>query len=98
MLRGVGCTRSSLARSVRLFGSGGGGAPEPPPEEHGLLFGEKRLAPGEKRKKEDWEQIYVWGMGIAFVLMVVGFWTRPHSKPSAWARDEMLSRQKQNKD
>lgn len=67
-------------------------------ESHGYLFGEKPLAKGQKRVKESWELIYYWGMGIAVVLMVVGMSTRPHSKPSAWAKTEMLNREQEKKD
>ena len=65
---------------------------EAPAFPKGRLFGEVRR-PGEKRVREDWELIWYWGMGGAFVLAAVGLATKPDTTPSAWARREMLERQ-----
>ncbi len=64
-------------------------APQFPP---GHLFGEV-TPPGTKRVREDWELIYYFGMGGAFVLAIVGLWTKPQTKPSAWARAELIKRE-----
>lgn len=69
---------------------------EEPAFPKGHLFGEVRK-PGEKRKWEDWELIWYLGMGGAFVLATIGLATKPHSKPSAWARREMYNRQDEAK-
>ena len=44
-------------------------------EPTGRLFGEQPPAPGTKRTKDDWENIYYWGMGSSLVLAIVlGFY------------------------
>ena len=69
---------------------------EEPAFPKGNLFGETPPANGQKRQREDWELIWYWGMGGAFVLMGVALATRPDTKPSAWARDELEKRQQQS--
>lgn len=65
-----------------------------PQRPQGHLFGEVPV-PGQKRQREDWELIYYWGMGGAFVLAAIGLATKPTTKPSAWARGEILQREEE---
>eukprot|EP00965_Chrysotila_dentata_P203403 6181691-Pleurochrysis_carterae.AAC.1 len=61
-------------------------------EEHnGFMFGEVPPPPGESRKIETWEYIYIPGMTLAFVLYGVAYWYRPPS-PADRARLEALKR------
>lgn len=45
----------------------------------GLLF-QQPLRPGEKRQKEEWENVYVYGMIFNFVLFVVVFGLKPDTR------------------
>lgn len=76
LLQGV--RRSFGSSAIRRGGHGHDAhavdGPQPP---NGFLFGEKPLLPGEKRVKEEWENVYVWGMTIAFVLGTVGYIYQP---------------------
>jgi hypothetical protein len=85
--REMATTRSALVVRRQY---GGHAAPEPPKMPKGNLFGEAR---GVKREREDWELVWYVGMGGAFVLMGVALMTRPSTKPSAWAREELELRQ-----
>jgi hypothetical protein len=76
-------------------GDAHGHAAEGPAFPKGRLFGEPARRPGEKRVREDWELIWYWGFGGAFVLAAVGLATKPDTTPSAWARRELLERQEQ---
>lgn len=80
--------RVSGARSARRMGGG-----PAPPSSHGPYpagYPMGRETPGPR---ESWERIWYAGMGVATVLVVVGLWTRPNDKPSAWARRELEDRQ-----
>ncbi|KAI8388509.1 uncharacterized protein BYT42DRAFT_560308 [Radiomyces spectabilis] len=75
----------AIARSSRLsrpvfMRRGGHGAPMNEPS--GYLFSEK------KRIKEDWEDIYYWGMGGGFVLMAAALYYKPDTTVMTWARKE----------
>ncbi|ORY78088.1 ESSS subunit of NADH:ubiquinone oxidoreductase-domain-containing protein [Leucosporidium creatinivorum] len=79
------------AAPVRLSRSGGGGTHYNPPT--GYLFGEKPLAPGQKRVKEDWENIYYWGMGGGMALAAVLLYYKPDTSIEGWARKEAQAKQ-----
>ncbi|TFK41092.1 Ndufb11, NADH dehydrogenase 1 beta subcomplex subunit [Crucibulum laeve] len=61
-------------------------------EPTGFLFGEKPLAPGQKRVKESWENPWYLGMfgtmGLACVLM----YYKPDSSIQSWALKEAKER------
>ncbi|RUP44488.1 ESSS subunit of NADH:ubiquinone oxidoreductase-domain-containing protein [Jimgerdemannia flammicorona] len=57
-------------------------------EPGGYLFNEKPPAPGQKRVKEDWEDIYYWGMGGGFVLAGVMLYYKPDTSLVTWATRE----------
>ncbi|KAI7868758.1 hypothetical protein BDF14DRAFT_1724208 [Spinellus fusiger] len=50
-------------------------------EPGGYLFSEKAM-------KEDWEDIYCWGMGGGMALMSVALIYKPDSSVMTWARKE----------
>ncbi|KAI0673500.1 ESSS subunit of NADH:ubiquinone oxidoreductase-domain-containing protein [Trametes maxima] len=61
-------------------------------EPTGYLFGEKPLPPGQKRKREAWENIWYIGMygtmGVAAVLL----YYKPDTSVSTWALKEAKER------
>ncbi|KII93579.1 hypothetical protein PLICRDRAFT_49620 [Plicaturopsis crispa FD-325 SS-3] len=61
-------------------------------EPTGLLFGEKPPAPGQKRQKEDWENLWYYGMfgtmGVAAVLL----YYKPDTSVQTWALKEAKER------
>ncbi|CAD6980099.1 unnamed protein product [Tilletia controversa] len=59
----------SAAAITRRYASGGSSYNQPT----GHLFGEKPAPKGQKRQKEDWEDIWMYGMfgGMAFALVVL---------------------------
>ncbi|KZS93083.1 hypothetical protein SISNIDRAFT_486016 [Sistotremastrum niveocremeum HHB9708] len=61
-------------------------------EPTGFLFGEKPLPPGQKRKREDWETIWYWGMfgGMAFAGVMLYF--KPDTSIQSWALKEAKER------
>ncbi|CAO1636977.1 unnamed protein product [Parajaminaea phylloscopi] len=65
----------------RRFASGGGSYNEPT----GSLFGEKPLKKGEKRKREDWELIWYFGMFGGIALAVVTQMYKPDTSIQSWA-------------
>ncbi|CAO1634251.1 unnamed protein product [Jaminaea pallidilutea] len=75
--------RASAAPNLasRRYASGGGSYNEPT----GTLFGEKPLKPGEKRKREDWELLWYWGMfgGMAFGVITQLY--KPDTSIKSWA-------------
>ena len=89
-MRAMGGARAARVAVRRGYYGGGGGEPEAPKMPKGNLFGEPV---GVKREREDWELVWYIGMGGAFVLMAVALMTRPSTKPSAWARQELELRQ-----
>ncbi|GAA5999838.1 uncharacterized protein JCM10292_003765 [Rhodotorula paludigena] len=57
-------------------------------EPTGKLFGETAPAPGKKRVKEDWENIYYYGFGGGMVLGAVLIYYKPDTSIEGWARKE----------
>ncbi|KAI8874223.1 hypothetical protein GQ42DRAFT_159992 [Ramicandelaber brevisporus] len=78
-------TRSRLARS-------GGVDDRPSNEPGGFLFGERPLPAGQKRVKEEWESIYMWGMGLTIGLAFAGAYYKPDTNITSWARAEAQKR------
>ncbi|KAF7720903.1 hypothetical protein EC973_005791 [Apophysomyces ossiformis] len=60
---------------------GGHGAPQYN-EPGGYLFAEKT------RVKEDWEDIYYWGMGGGFLFIAAGLYYKPDTSVVSWAKKE----------
>ncbi|EPT03947.1 hypothetical protein FOMPIDRAFT_1028280 [Fomitopsis schrenkii] len=61
-------------------------------EPSGYLFGEKPLPPGEKRKKEGWENIWYVGMYGSMLLAGVLLYYKPDTSLSTWAYNEAKRR------
>ncbi|WFD25622.1 hypothetical protein MNAN1_000585 [Malassezia nana] len=61
-------------------------------EPSGYLFGEKPPAPGTKRVKDAWENIWYWGMygGVAVFAVVMYF--KPDRSVRSWAGPEAEKR------
>ncbi|GAA5827529.1 hypothetical protein JCM11251_003849 [Rhodosporidiobolus azoricus] len=57
-------------------------------EPTGRLFGEKAPAPGQKRIKEDWENIYYYGFGGGMLLGAVLIYYKPDTSIEGWARKQ----------
>ncbi|GAA5849145.1 hypothetical protein JCM8547_006461 [Rhodosporidiobolus lusitaniae] len=57
-------------------------------EPTGRLFGEKAPAPGQKRVKEDWENIYYYGFGGGMLLGAVLIYYKPDTSIEGWARKQ----------
>ncbi|KAI8982040.1 hypothetical protein BDF20DRAFT_864668 [Mycotypha africana] len=76
-------TRSTRLNTVRTnLIRRGGGHGTPINEPGGYLFNEKT------RVKEDWENIYYWGMGGGFLAMAVALYYKPDTSLITWARKE----------
>jgi len=61
-------------------------------EPSGYLFGEKPLPPGQKRVKEDWENIWYWGMFGSMGFAAVMLYYKPDTSIQTWALEEAKSR------
>ncbi|KIJ45111.1 hypothetical protein M422DRAFT_167464 [Sphaerobolus stellatus SS14] len=61
-------------------------------EPTGYIFGEKPPPAGQKRKREDWELIWYWGMGGSLVVAVVGLYFKPDTSIQTWALKEAKAR------
>ncbi|RHZ47947.1 hypothetical protein Glove_564g26 [Diversispora epigaea] len=61
-------------------------------EPSGNLFGEKPPPPGKKRVKEEWENIWVYGMGGCFLLATVIAIYKPDTSVQTWATKEAEKR------
>ncbi|SNX81462.1 uncharacterized protein MEPE_00167 [Melanopsichium pennsylvanicum] len=75
------------------FASGGSSYNQPT----GLLFGEK-LPKGGKRQKEDWENMYYFGLfgGMAFAAIVLMY--KPDTSIQTWAMAEAKKRLESSED
>jgi len=79
--------RSNIAR--RRYASHG--APQYN-EPTGYIFGEKPPPPGQKRKREEWELIWYWGMFGSMALAAVGLYYKPDTSIQTWALKEAKAR------
>ncbi|GAA6036722.1 hypothetical protein JCM8097_003447 [Rhodosporidiobolus ruineniae] len=61
-------------------------------EPTGRLFGEKAPAPGQKRVKEDWENIYIYGFGGAMLFGGILRYYKPDTSIEGWAREQAKER------
>jgi len=61
-------------------------------EPTGYLFGEKPPPPGQKRIKEDWENIWYVGMFGSIGLAAVLLYYKPDTSIQGWALKEAKSR------
>ncbi|KAJ3868706.1 ESSS subunit of NADH:ubiquinone oxidoreductase-domain-containing protein [Lentinula novae-zelandiae] len=61
-------------------------------EPSGYLFGEKPLAPGQKRVKESWENIWYIGMFGSMAFAAVMLYYKPDNGVESWALREAKER------
>jgi len=61
-------------------------------EPTGYLFGEKPPAPGQKRVKEDWENIWYIGMFGTMGLAALLLYYKPDTSIQGWALKEAKTR------
>ncbi|XP_006454394.1 Ndufb11 subunit of NADH dehydrogenase 1 beta subcomplex [Agaricus bisporus var. bisporus H97] len=61
-------------------------------EPSGYLFGEKPPPPGQKRVKEDWENIWYWGMFGSMAFAAVMLYYKPDTSIQTWALEEAKNR------
>ncbi|CAB4384874.1 unnamed protein product [Rhizophagus irregularis] len=61
-------------------------------EPGGYLFGERPLPPGQKRVKEDWENIWIYGMGGSLLLGTIIAIYKPDTSIQSWATREAKKR------
>jgi len=61
-------------------------------EPSGWLFGEKPLPPGQKRVKEDWENIWYIGMFGTMAFAAVMLFYKPDTSIQTWALEEAKAR------
>jgi len=61
-------------------------------EPTGYLFAEKPPAPGQKRVKEDWENIWYFGMFGSIGLATVLLYYKPDTSIQGWALKEAKAR------
>jgi len=84
-------TRAGAGRGVITKRFASNGAPHYN-EPTGNLFGEKPLAPGQKRVKEDWENIWYFGMFGSMGLAAVLLYYKPDTSIQGWALKEAKAR------
>lgn len=58
----------------------------------GKLFGETAPLPGQTRVKEEWEDIYYYGLGGGMALAAVLLYYKPDSSLEGWAVKEAAAR------
>jgi hypothetical protein len=58
----------------------------------GKLFGESAPLPGQKRQKEEWEDIYYYGLGGGMALGAVLIYYKPDTSLEGWAVKEAAAR------
>lgn len=97
MARGGGLVRRVLQMQMQQqrSSSGGGGswfAPGTQEGPNGVLFGETPLAPGQKRKWEDWEAPYYLTGVLATLMLTVGLSAKPDTRIETWAHKQALER------
>jgi len=80
--------RCVLSNGTRRNASGGAHYNEPT----GWLFGEKPPAPGTKRVKEDWENMWYAGMFGSMGLAAVLLYYKPDTTIQTWALKEAKAR------
>ncbi|RXW19866.1 hypothetical protein EST38_g5965 [Candolleomyces aberdarensis] len=80
--------RTALRSNGRRFASHGEHYNEP----SGWMFGEKPLPPGQKRVKEDWENVWYIGMigGMGFAGLMLYY--KPDTSVQSWALKEAKER------
>ncbi|KAI5829008.1 hypothetical protein K523DRAFT_243196 [Schizophyllum commune Tattone D] len=61
-------------------------------EPSGFLFGEKPPAPGQKRQKENWENIWYIGMYGSMIVAAIGLYYKPDTSIQTWALAEAKRR------
>ncbi|KAF8328219.1 Ndufb11, NADH dehydrogenase 1 beta subcomplex subunit [Cantharellus anzutake] len=86
--RSISCPLSRALAAQKRHASHGTDYNEP----SGHIFGEKPPLPGQKRKKEDWEYIWYWGMFGSLALASVGLYYKPDTSISQWALHEAKQR------
>eukprot|EP00761_Pharyngomonas_kirbyi_P013093 gb/GECH01013120.1/.p1 GENE.gb/GECH01013120.1/~~gb/GECH01013120.1/.p1 ORF type:complete len:149 (+),score=20.20 gb/GECH01013120.1/:1-447(+) len=64
-------------------------------DDNGRLFGEKKLAPGEKREWDSWELPWYLFMYGGLLLLVLGLMLKPDYSLSTWAREEAIRRREE---
>lgn len=90
ILRALQVSAPRSLPSFRRYASHGHGPQYNEPT--GLLFGEKPLPPGQKRKREDWELIWYFGMYGSMALAAVLLYYKPDSSINTWALNEAKAR------
>ncbi|KAF9932459.1 hypothetical protein FBU30_008162 [Linnemannia zychae] len=82
-------TRTPIRRAIQLRR---GGHHEGYNQPTGYLFGEKPLAPGAKRVKEDWEPLMYYGFFGAMAVATVVMYYKPDTNLQTWASKEAKAR------
>ncbi|KIY72813.1 hypothetical protein CYLTODRAFT_366975 [Cylindrobasidium torrendii FP15055 ss-10] len=91
----IPCTSLRIARNTRLASTIGRRYAHGPPsynEPSGWLFGEKPPPAGQKRKKEEWENIWYIGMFGTMAFAGVMLYYKPDTSIKTWALDEARRR------
>ncbi|ORX36785.1 ESSS subunit of NADH:ubiquinone oxidoreductase-domain-containing protein [Kockovaella imperatae] len=83
-----------VATVGRRHAGGGGGFNAPT----GWIFGERPPPPGQRRKKENWERLFHWGMITPLVLLVAWKQLGPDTSMEPWARKEAEKRMSERGD
>ncbi|KAF6765985.1 Ndufb11, NADH dehydrogenase 1 beta subcomplex subunit [Ephemerocybe angulata] len=81
-------TPASNATLGRRFASHGEHYNEP----SGYLFGEKPTPPGQKRVKEDWENVWYYGFIGSMLFAGVMIYYKPDTSVQSWALKEAKER------
>jgi len=88
-VRALRATSTCLRGPPKRFGSHG---PQSYNEPSGWLFGEKPPPPGQKRVKEDWENIWYIGMFGTMAFAAVMLYYKPDTSIQSWALREAKER------
>lgn len=83
-----------MQRQSRRGGDSGGSWFGPGTQEgpNGVLFNETPLAPGQKRRWEDWEFPYYFTGIATVIILTVGLSSKPDTRIETWARKQALER------